>query len=110
MLRNITVRNLNLSVVHGDDFGGGLPRVVACAYAATLAESPIDGLYFENISISGRCGQGFRCSAFVGNDTSGNIMKLNAYGHEKNININGQDSIYYPDRCTFLDSEANAYV
>ena len=32
-------------------------RALSCAYIDTLAESPIHGLYLENISITGRCGQ-----------------------------------------------------
>lgn len=46
----------------------------------TLAEAPIDGLFLENVTIEGRCGQAFRCQAFVGNNTSGNIQHLYATG------------------------------
>merc|ERR1719436_1529087 len=99
---------MNLTDVHGDGWGASdlehltSSRALACAYAATLAESPINGLFLENVSIQGKCGQAFRCSAFVGNDTSGNIQKLYASGHAKNVNINGQDGIYAPNRCEFL--------
>ena len=78
---------MNLSYVHGDGYGTGARRALACAYTTTLAETPIKGLFFENVSISGKCGAAFACSAFVGNDTSGNVERLYATGH-------AQDHVY----------------
>jgi hypothetical protein len=55
VLRNLTVRNLHLTHVVGDQFTAPPPyRALACAHVETLSESPIQGLYLENITIEGR--------------------------------------------------------
>ena len=63
ILRNITVKNMALTGVVGDNYG--VNGRSTCAYIQTLEESPIDGLYLDNISITGSCNAAFSCGSLT---------------------------------------------
>ena len=55
----------------------------------TLEETPIDGLFLENITIEGSCGQSFRCESLFKTDVGpATHMKLFASGHSTDVKIN----------------------
>ena len=118
VLRNISVRNMHLVNVHGDGFGSKVTlesepgvsasassgRALSCAYIDTLEETPIDGLFLENITIEGNCGQSFRCESLLKTDVGpGTHMKLFATGNATGVRINRDTGIAKPNRCAFLN-------
>lgn len=66
VLRNITVQNMALTGVVGDGYGVTGRRT--CAYVQTLEETPIDGLFLKNVSISGSCNAAFSCASLTKTD------------------------------------------
>lgn len=66
VLRNITVQNMALTDVTGDGYGVTGKRT--CAYVQTLEETPIDGLFLNNISITGSCDAAFSCASLTKTD------------------------------------------
>ena len=55
----------------------------------TLEETPIDGLFLENITVEGSCGQSFRCESLLKTDVGPSThMKLFATGHSTDVKIN----------------------
>jgi hypothetical protein len=103
VLRNITVQNMALTGTVGD--GYGVPGRRTCAYIQTLEESPIDGLYLKNISISGSCNAAFDCSSLAKRDVARRPgwYELYATGNASEVTINRQDGIGSPVHCHFLN-------
>ena len=48
--------------------GYGVTGKRTCAYVQTLEETPIDGLFFNNISITGSCDAAFSCASLTKTD------------------------------------------
>lgn len=102
VLRNITVQNMALTGVVGD--GYGVTGARTCAYIETLEESPIDGLYLKNISISGSCNAAFACNSLAKKDAAFHgRYELFATGNATGVQINRESGIGSPVHCHFLN-------